>query len=109
MPFRGAGSVFGRGEETVGFGFPESGMAGHPLGLQKSRGGAPATGCPNSGGSVRLPIHPPARAGADPRPRPGLAATGSTSNTDTSTRTPRGGDPRAGGVGDPRAALLSPH
>lgn len=76
MPFCGAGSVFSCGEETVGETARLSGKqdGGAPPHLQKSRGGAQASGCPNSSGSVHLPIHPEARTGTDPRPRPGLTA-----------------------------------
>jgi len=33
---------------------------GAPPRLPESRGGARAAGCPNSSGSVHLPVHPPA-------------------------------------------------
>lgn len=92
-------------------------MAGHPLGLQKSGGGARPWGCPNSSVSVPLPIHPPARAGADPRPRPRLAAGSGKGWLCRCRRTnlkpaaimredAPGGDLRSDGAGDPRAAPL---
>lgn len=72
----GTGLVLSCGEKMLGeaacLSEEQDGRA--PPHLQQSQGRLQASGCPNSSSSVCLPIHPPVRAGTDPRPRLGLTA-----------------------------------
>lgn len=72
----GTGLVLSCGEKMLGEAACLSEEQGGrtPPHLQQSQGRLQASGCPNSSCSVCLPIHPLARAGADPRPRLRLTA-----------------------------------
>lgn len=118
MLLHGTGSVLSCAEKMLGEAacLSKEQDCRAPPHLQQSQGRLQASGCPNSSGSVCLPIHPLVRAGADPRPRLGLTAGSrkgwqreglpvpspsaesqmSVPAPNPSARMPQGGDPQMG-------------